>query len=178
MDRMMRRSIMIFSLLVICLVVTTQGTILAKAAKTEVTGVHDLSNPIVVEPGVEFFDEAGNKHLQKRVVKGPASFTIGDETVEGWTLVEVNNLYDGTGSGPAHGWFIHFDTEGTMIWEGRYEGRNVNMIFSGKFQAQGRGPYAGMKVIGTSQEIAPTYPGNPDPNIYDLEGRILDPHGE
>ena len=181
MDRTMRRSVIVFSLLVIGLFVSVRGTISAKATKAEVTGVHDLSEPVPIDPGVEFVDEAGKTHYQKRVVEGPALFTIGDETIEGKTWVEVNNIYDETGSGPAHGWFIHFigdePTDETIIWEGRYEGKNINLIFSGKFQAQGRGLYAGMKVKGTSQEIAPT-PGNPDPNVYILEGRILDPHGE
>ncbi|MFW9804754.1 MAG: hypothetical protein ACFFFC_19010, partial [Candidatus Thorarchaeota archaeon] len=62
------------------------------------------------------------------------------------------------------------------IWAGSVQGRLEQLSFTGQVVAHGQGPYAGLKLKLHMQEI-PGTPDNPNPEVFDLTGSILDPHG-
>ena len=55
----------------------------------------------------------------------------------------------------------------------------MNWLFSGTMWAQGHGPFAGQKLELTMIEDEDAQmEENPNPEIFDLSGEVLDPHGE
>jgi len=167
MNRMMRGSLIVFSLLIIGLIVSITGTISAKATKTEVTGQASLTQII----DLQFFnDEAGGLHIRNLVLAGNFSLTGDGINIEGTLIEEIIANLDETLSGPAHASFtVTIDGEETVIWEGHASGQAVGLSTSGKAVAQGSGPFAGMKLKFSFEETSFL--------IYSLEGHILDPHG-
>jgi hypothetical protein len=179
MNRMMKRSTIVILLLMVGLLATLTGPVLAKATKTAVEGRADFSDGFI-EPGEMWFDGGGNLHYQKVVVKG--NFTLhGDGVdIDGKQIVVLNGILDETLTGPFFGAFsvsMEIAGEETVIWEGQYHGYVTNLSYSGQATAHGRGPFEGMQLKFEGQEDPPT-PGNPDPNVFGQSGWILDPHGQ
>ena len=177
MNRIMKGSLIGFFLLTILLVIS-QGTIFAKATRTEVTGELDLSMPLVIDPGEVWVDEEGNTHTKKQVFEGTGTLIIGQDTIDIRIRHLRNGVEDLEGNGNWHGWFIHFigevgdePNDENTIFEGMWNGKNVAFVFAGKFRSEGCGEYAGTKFNGTLQEEG-------DSSIFLQEGSLLDPHGE
>ena len=132
MNRMMRGSLIVFSLLIIGLIVSITGTISAKATKTEVTGQATLTQVIDLQ---FFYDEAGGLHIRNLVLAGDFSLTGDGINIEGTLIEEIIANLDETLSGPAHASFtVTIDGEETVIWEGHASGQAVGLT-GGDFDA-------------------------------------------
>jgi hypothetical protein len=175
----MKANLFVLALLVIGLLIGLQGTIFAKATKIPVTGALDYSAIVVIDPGEVWVDEEGNTHTRKQVLEAPASLIIAGETIDLLERFEINSVIDGEGNGNFHGWFIFFIPPAGYIsgdeiptdsicFSGRYNGFDENFVFSGQFWSEGSGDFAGTKLRGTIAGTA----------IMQLDGYLLDPHGE
>jgi hypothetical protein len=181
MKRIMTRSIITLSLLIIGLILSPQGTLLAKATKTEVTGVVDFSVPILIDPGEVWVDGGGNIHIKGQVLEGAVSLTIDEQTIEARDRISLNGVIDGEGNGtfqvPHKTYFIgevgDNPTDDNVIFEGRGQMmEKERQVVSGHFQFQGCNEFAGTKFIITKfVEMGTT-------NVFDLEGILIDSHGD
>jgi hypothetical protein len=179
MNRIMKGSLIVVSVLIIGLIVSLQGTLWAKATKTAVTGILYFSDFVVIDAGEVWVDDEGNTHTKKQVLEAPSSLTIGDDTIDLLERFEMNSVVDAEGNGNYHGWFIFFiPPEGynpgdeiptdAILFSGRYNGADDNFVFAGQFWAEGSGAFAGAKLRGTVAGTA----------VMQLDGYLLDPHGE
>ncbi|MBI1925232.1 hypothetical protein HYR99_13405 [Candidatus Poribacteria bacterium] len=170
MNRLMKRSILfVLSLLVIGLMVSLQGTLLATATETPVSGSGTV-NLTPIDPGESWDDDEGVRHVRNRVLKGTITGDIEGE----FTLVLNANISLTTGNGDSHGTITIVTADGT--WEGSFSGVFVKNLHSAEFVCQGSGGLDGMKLHLTSQQFVPcVVPGS---NCFNYEGSILDPHGE
>jgi hypothetical protein len=175
----MKGSLIVLSLLVIGLLISLQGTLLAKATKTEVTGVVDFTAMVIIDPGEVWVDEEGNTHIKKLVLDAPVSLIIGDETLDLLQREEFNSVVDTEGNGNFHGRFIYFIPPDGYIpgdeiptdairFSGRLEGREENFVFFAQFWSEGSGDFAGTKLRGNGTGTS----------ILQIDGYLLDPHGE
>lgn len=177
MSRIMKGSLIVFSLLIIFLIIS-QGAIFAKATITEVTGELDLSGPILIDIGEEWVDEENNHHVKNRIFEGIGTLIIGPDAIDIRIRYSANSVADLEGNINYHGKFVEFigevgdePNDENTIFEGTWSGKEVASILSDNFRSQGRGEYAGTIFNGTVQEEGVS-------NIYLLEGSLLDPHGE
>ena len=181
MKRTMTRSIIAVSLLIIGLLFSLQGTILAKATKTKVTGVVDFSVPILIDPGEVWVDEGGNIHIKGQVLEATVSLTIGDRTIEARDRISLNGVIDAEGNGtfqvPQKSYFIgqagDDPNDDNIIFEGRGQMmEKEKQVVSGHFQFQGCNEFEGTKLIITKFVEKGTT------NVFDLAGILIDPHGD
>ena len=177
MSRIMKGSLIVLSLLIIGLLLSLQGTLLAKATKTEVTGIVDLSQGILIDLGEEWVDKGGKTHIEGRVYECPVSITIAEQTIEGRDRFKFNGVVDEQGNATFQ------MTEKTYFFgEPGDEPNDDNIFFegsgqctvkegqtvSGHYHFQGRGEFSGTKlVITTFVEIGTT-------NIHEFEGILVD----
>jgi hypothetical protein len=144
------------------------GTALGKALSTDYTGTEtktatdtvfeDWRGTSIVH--VDFYSEWNDVTTDPRAtgltkVSGHLTFT--DMTtftgiMNGTSVTEVSN------------------TSGTGTWEGRWQGKLVYGVGSFKVVAHGTGDFAGLKMMATFTGASPT--------VVNIEGRILDPHGD
>jgi hypothetical protein len=77
-----------------------------------------------------------------------------------------------TGTGIMHGTSVTVvdNTSGTGTWLGRWQGKLVYGLGYFKVVAHGTGDFAGLKMMATFTGVSPT--------VVNIEGRILDPHGD
>ncbi|MFQ5707488.1 MAG: hypothetical protein ACE5HO_08585 [bacterium] len=127
---------------------SADGTSLAKRTITPVQGEVDLGP--AEDPGRVFVDEDGVTHFVGATNLGTFTGDLGEGSV---TFV-FNATLDATGSGPFNGQVTLATDQGT--WEGHVRGQTVFGQSSGEFKLQGTGEFAGMKVLGTFEEIDDT----------------------
>jgi hypothetical protein len=181
MKRITTRSIIVVSLLIVGLVFSLQGTILARATKTEVTGVADFSAQPPIDLGEVWVDEGGNAHIKGLVLEGSVSLTIGEETIEGRDRVSLNGVGDAEGNGTYQAtektYFLgepgDDPTDDNVIFEGRGQMTDKErQIVSGHFQFQGCNKFEGTKLIITKFVERGTT------SVFYLEGILIDPNGD
>jgi len=176
----MKRYIKRFSfigLLIGSFLIAVQAPALAKATRTDVTGVSDTLDGMV--GGDVFADGNGNLHFKQAAFAGGFALQGDGVDIEGTQVLALTGVVDETFSGPLAGSFEVTSKVGgveTVIWAGSVHGHLEQLSFTGHVVAQGQGPYAGLKLKLQMQEI-PATPGNPNPELFDLSGSILDPHG-
>ena len=151
-------------------VMATPGTAVARASFTEFTGVETQIGGGPIFDGVD---------LTKPVVQLELKSIFEDETTDprttGVTYVSgkltVTDM--ATFTGTMHGTSLTVVTgdgyEGT--WEGTWQGKMINGVGFFKAVAHGTGDLAGLKEIIVFTGTEPFGP-------VDMEGRILDPHGD
>jgi hypothetical protein len=155
------------------------------ATKSEFSGRQDFTWPYpfhIIKWGQAFRDEKGNLHIKNRIWTAPFWYTIddGEETaVRVYTV--YNSVTDQAGNGPKHGQMVIFNggvddvpTDETTLWDATWHGMSVDGTYSGKFQGQGYGDFAGTEIMGTIERCLVCAPYN----IFFIEGQILYPHGE
>lgn len=165
------------SLLISGFLITMRASALARAARTEVTGVSDVLTGIV--GGEVFTDGNGKLHLMQVAFAGGFALQGSDIDIQGNQVLVLTGILDETLSGPASGSFVVTSDVGgaeTVIWAGSVHGYLEQLSFNGQVVAQGEGPYAGLQLKLQMQEI-PSTPDNPNPEVFDLNGSILDPFG-
>jgi hypothetical protein len=177
MKRIMTGSLIVLSLLIIGLLISLQGTLWANATKTEVTGIVDFSQAILIALGEEWVDEGGNTHIQGRSYECPISLFIGEQTIEGRDRIVFNGVVDEQGNATLQ------MTEKTYFFGEPGDEPTLDNIFfegsgqctikedqtvSGHYHFQGHGEFSGTKlVITTFVEIDTT-------NIHEFEGILID----
>ena len=194
MNRMMKRRIIVVSLLTLALIVGVQGSVLARATQVEVEGV--FQGGWKNTSGRGWPDNGGNFHFVRQdfgttwcVVKPPPappaspcvpfqlnSVNDGSVSVTGdLNMILSCTLAPPFGSGPCKGPVTITDEFGTVLWEGRGHLMVVEMISSGQIVAQGA---EGTRYVGTQLmlDVQERLVGPPD--VFDLTGRLLYPHGE
>jgi hypothetical protein len=147
----------------------------------------DPPNTFIHTWGERVVDGEGRKHIRNRIWDAPLWYTItdGEETIVAETAVRVytvfNHIFDETGTHQKYGQTIIFTgglgdvpTDETTLWEGNWHGKSDGAAYSGKFQLQGRGDFAGTKIVGTTERCLDCAPSN----IFFLEGQVLYPQGE
>jgi hypothetical protein len=177
MNRIMTGSLIVLSVLIIGLIVSLQGTLLAQATKTEVTGIVDFSKGILIDLGEQWVDEGGNTHIEGRVYECPVSLTIGVQTIEGRDRFRFNAVSDGEGNATYQmtekTYFFgepgDEPTDDNIFFEGSgqctvKEGQTV----SGHYHFQGHGEFAGTKLVIT------TFVERGTTNIHEFEGILID----
>jgi hypothetical protein len=167
----------VVSLLALALIVGVQGVVLAKATKVEVKGRSKLVWDF--DPEKLWFDNGGNMHVKDMAANGffRLESMDGDPILDGYHTVILSCMtrdYYGPCDGPI---IITAEEGGEVLWEGHIHLMAVNRITSGQIVAQGRGDFEGTQLKLDIQEDDP-YPGTPDPNTYDLVGRLLYRHDE
>ena len=171
------------SLLTLALIVGVQGAVLAKATEVEVEGV--FTGAWKNKTGRGWPDNGGNWHFVRQDF-GTAwsdpyepfelnSMTDGSRNVTGELNMVLSCKLAPPGSGPCKGPVTITDESGTVLWEGRVHLMVVAMISSGQIVAQGAegGPYEGTQL---KLDVQERLDGPPD--VFDLTGRLLYPHGE
>lgn len=177
MCRTMRQSVLVLSALIIGLVVSIPGSVLARATITAVEGLADLSDGVL--GGEVWSDSAGNMHFQHFSEKGNFSLQGDEIDINGKQILVLNGKLNPSLTGPFSGTFTVstiIEGQDTVIWEGRVHGQVVELIFTGRITAHGRGPFAGMLLhLGIQEDTS-----GPEPNseIFNLTGWLLDPHGQ
>ncbi len=153
------------------------------ATKAAFSAWQDFTWPFrMVTWGEAFVDENGKRHIKNRIWTAPFSYTIGDgEETPVRVYTVYNAITDQTGNGPKHGTMIVYiggvddlPTDETTLWEATWHGMSVDGTYSGKFQGQGYGDFAGTEILGTIERCLECDPYN----IFYLEGQILYPQGE
>ena len=156
-----------------------------RATKSEFYGRQDFTWPYpfhIIKWGQAFRDEKGNLHIKNRIWTAPFWYTIGgDGSTPARVYTVYNSVTDQAGNGPKHGQMIIFNggvddvpTDETTLWDATWHGMFVDGAYSGKFQGQGYGDFAGTEIMGTIERCLECDPYS----IFDLEGQILYPHGE
>lgn len=140
-----------------------------------VTGLSDAFGGDL-EPGRSFVDERGRLQVRDRVVLGGLSLTIGGETVEGKEIFRVQAALDESNSGPVYGSFLLTTNDEALLWKGHWAGRFVELIGTSEMVGIGFGPFAGRKIHLRMEEIA-AFEGNPDPNLFLLDGEVSEQEG-
>ncbi|MHC4533468.1 MAG: hypothetical protein ACYS6K_05905, partial [Planctomycetota bacterium] len=155
MSRIIQGSLIVLSLLIIGLLISLQGTLWAKATKTEVTGIVDVSQAILIALGEEWVDGGGNTHIKGRVYECPISLTIGEQTIEGRDRFKFNGVVDEQGNATFQ------MTEKTYFFGEPGDEPTLDNIFfegsgqctvkedqtvSGHYHFQGRGEFSGTKL--------------------------------
>jgi len=178
MKRIMKGSIIILCLLIVGLMISVQGTAWAEAEKIDVWGVDDLLTVNWSE--VTFLGDSG-----RMLINGEnqgefnmyASDNDSDIIVGGTLIIEYHINQDLAGTGAGQGFVTILDDDGSIAWEGYWEGRATNGIFVGEIVTQGRGSFEGMKFNYSFFEVDPVTLEPADTNNYYFEGTILNPHG-
>jgi hypothetical protein len=155
------------------------------ATKVEFSARQDNTWPYpfhIIDWGQRVDDGTGRKHIRNRIWTNPLWYTIGDgeETaVRGYTV--YNSIIGKTGNVEKHGRMAIFTggvddvpTDETTLWEGNWHGMSDGAAYSGKFQLQGRGDFAGTKIVGTTERCLDCAPSR----IFFLAGQVLYPQGE
>jgi hypothetical protein len=177
MNRIMTGSLIVLSMLIIGLLISLQSPLWANATKTDVTGIVDVSQSILIDLGEQWVDEGGNTHIEGRVYECPVSIFIGEQTIEGRDRFKFNAVSDGEGNATyqmTEKTYFFGDpgdepTADNIFFEGSgqctvKEGQTV----SGHYHFQGRGEFAGTKLIIT------TFVERGTTNIHDFEGILVD----
>ena len=179
MNRIMKGSLIVLSVLIIGLLISLQGTLWAKATKTEVTGTVDLLASVIIDPGEVWVDEGGNTHTKNLVVEAPSTLTIGDETIDFLSREEISGVVDAEGNGIFYGTVILFiPPEGyspgdeiptdAIRFSGPDRWTDEKSVSSGSFEFKGSGDFARNLILGT-------YTGT---DILYVSGYLLGPQGE
>ncbi len=167
----------LIGLLVGGFLIAAQAPALAKAIRTDVTGVSDTLDGMI--GGDVVADGNGKLHFKQAAFAGGFALQGDGVDIQGTQVLVLTGVVDETFSGPLAGSFVVTKDVGgveTLIWAGSVHGRLEQLSFTGQVVAQGQGPYAGLKLKLHMQEI-PGTPDNPNPEVFDLTGSILDPHG-
>jgi hypothetical protein len=160
-------------LLITGLVISVQETASAQAQKIEVEGLDDLLTVIWQE--VTPLGKSGQLLIEGQ---NQGSFEMhatdsdfDDFDIEGGTLIlGYRIIQDSTGDGTGHGPGTILDSDGSIAWEGHWEGKWLDGSFECDVVTQGNGRFDGMKLKFHAIEI--------DPLVYSFVGTILAPHGE
>jgi hypothetical protein len=168
-----KRKFIVFALLMAGLCVSLPRPVLAKATKTDVTGVSDVNGCVL--SGEIVPDEDGNLHIKAYTQTGRFELQGDDIAIKGTQIVVLTGVIDDTGSGFIDGNWIVISASGTVIWEGAVHGHLEQFSFTGKVTAQGKGPYAGMTLKLDMQE-RPGTEDNPNSEVFDLSGHIRESH--
>ena len=144
------------------------GTAIARAEFSEYTGTEEKTDLDTV-----FYNVRG-----KNVVHMDFYSEWNDETTDpratGLTKVSGHLAFIDivTGTGIMHGTSVTEveNASGTGTWVGHWQGKLVYGVGSFKAVAYGTGDFAGLKMMVTFTGI--------DPELVQIEGRILDPHGD
>jgi len=174
----MKGSLIVLSLLIIGLIIS-QGTIFAKATKTEVTGVFDFADGYdISHPEFRtWVDGDGKTHYKNLIGRGNLSLAGEGININGKQEVVINGWQDeigGTGVGKWQGTTTVTIEGGIVVFEGHWtipEYENF-ITLRATLEYQGRGPFEGLLLKGTFREIG----GNTD--VFEFDGYVLDTHGE
>jgi hypothetical protein len=164
-------------LLLVALFIAVQAPVSAEATRTDVSGVSDVLEGII--GGEVAVDANGKLHLKKTAFAGGFSLQGDGIDIQGHQVLALTGVLDHTLSGPATGSFVVTGDVGgveTVIWAGSIHGYLEQLSFTGQVVAQGQGPYSGLQLKLQMQEVAAT-PENPNPEVFDMSGSILSPHG-
>ena len=127
----------------------------------------------LIDPGTLTYPGI-NRHRRGTVVV--QHIQTDEPRISGDHIIVVNaNVNDDTGVGPLWGTFRMEDGEGQVLWEGTWQGYQLedgsSVIYG---VGHGSGDFKGLKVRTTTEwPPAPPFAG-----IAKITGRILDPHGE
>jgi hypothetical protein len=166
----MTGSLIISSLLIIGLVISAQETASAEAEKIEVFGFDDLL--ILNWQEVTPLGESG-RLLINGENQGDFDMFAADSALDivgGTVIVAYHINQDSTGNGRGQGPITILDSDGSIAWEGNWEGKWLDGMFEGDAVTQGSGRFDGMKLKFHGIEVAPL--------VYEFEGSILDPNSE
>jgi hypothetical protein len=163
----------VLSLLIVGLIISIQGTTLAKAKKIEVEGIDDLLTVIwheetpLGESGRLLIEGQNQGNFEMHATDSD----FDDFDIAGGTLIlEYHIILDSTGNGTGHGPGTILDSDDSTAWEGYWEGKWVDGSFECDVVTQGSGRFDGMQLKFHAIET--------DPLVYSFFGTILVPHSE
>ncbi len=164
------KRIVIISLLVIALLVCSQGVVMANSVKVTVSGYATLGLPLNPPPPV-WMDNGGNQHFDGVRRAGDFSVTDGDTfEFNGYRVVEIFGvLRDGVGHMRGPVTVYTSDAMDEVAWLGQMHVYK-DVLASGEMILYGVGDYKGMQLKLDVEETSTAY--------FELEGRLLSAHGE
>jgi hypothetical protein len=139
--------------------------------KIAVTGYSDFAivppnlGPYLI-PGTD-----GDLYLSRLPLVGKLTLAGKGVAIDGKVHLELSGELDATGTGAV--WFPVTATTTingvkTLIFEGRGSANEVNLVAAGRISMVGRGPYEGMKLELTFEEIGPG-----DSNTFNHKGYLM-----
>lgn len=177
MGHTIRLRVLVLTALLLGLGLSMPGAVGAKATRTAVAGVADLSEDIL--GGDIRTDGADKLHFHQVIQTGHIALWGEGITIDGIQTVVLNGTLNQDFTGPFAGiWTVRTLLAGqeTVIWQGHIHGQVVELVFHGRITAQGQGPFAGMLLRLTIEEDT-SHPEDPVER-FTLIGWLLDPQGQ
>lgn len=142
--------------------------------RAAVTGVSDSLGDF--QPGRTTAGPSGKSRVRDRVVTGGLSLRVGEVEVTGRQILEEIGLFDARGLGQAYGTFRLTGNRDATVWQGHFRAAEHALGRAAELSGLGRGPFAGKRIHLRLTEIA-GFEGNPDPQVYLLQGEVSEVAG-